>query len=66
MMKKNLVDTDDLKSIGAKATELHVPERWLRNRVAAGEVLSVRIGWNVFVPDSQTEKIKKLAGQREK
>ena len=65
-MKKNLIDADGVKSIGAKATECRVPEIWLRNRVAAGEVLCIRIGWNVFVPESETEKIKKLAAQREK
>ena len=66
MAKKHLVDANGIKSVGAKANECGVPERWLRNRVAAGEVLSVRIGWNVFVPDSETEKIRKLAAQLEK
>jgi hypothetical protein len=66
MAKKTLIDTDGVKSISVKATECGVPERWLRGRVAAGEVLHVRIGWNVFVPESETEKIKKLAAQREK
>ena len=66
MAKKNLIDADDVKPIGAKAAECGVPERWLRNKVASGDVASVRIGWNIFVPDSQTEKIRKLAAQLEK
>jgi len=61
MSKKNLIDADSVKSIGAMAIACGVPERWLRNRVAAGDVLCVRIGWNVFVEDSQIEKIKELA-----
>jgi hypothetical protein len=65
-MKKHLIDVDGVKSIATKANECNVPERWLRNRVAAGEVLCVRVGYNVFVPDSETEKIKRLAARREK
>ncbi len=65
MTKKNLIDADGVKSIGAMATECGVPEKWLRNRVAAGDVPCVRIGWNLFIADSETEKIQKLAAQRE-
>ncbi len=63
-MTKNLIDSNGVKSISVKAGECRVPERWLRNEVAAGRVFCVRIRWNVFVPDSETEKIKKLAAQR--
>jgi hypothetical protein len=64
-MKKLKVDADALKNIPAKAAECGVPERWLRNRIAAGEVSCVRIGWNVFIPDTETNKIKDLAASRD-
>jgi hypothetical protein len=61
MAKRNPIDPDEVKSIGTMAHECNVPERWLRNRVAAREVASRRIGYNLFVPMSEVDKIKKLA-----
>jgi glutamate racemase len=66
MAKKHLIDAESVKSIGIMATECSVAERWLRNKVANGDVASVRVGYNLFVPNSEAEKIKKLAAQREK
>jgi hypothetical protein len=64
-MKKKTIDANDLKNIPAKAAECGVPERWLRNRIAAGDVSCVRIGWNVFIPDTETTRIKDLAASRD-
>ncbi len=66
MSKKNSIDPDSVKSISTTAAEHGVPERWLRNRISAGKIASVRVGWNLFVPVSEATKIRKLAAQREK
>lgn len=64
MKKTTMIDANAVKSIAVKAAECGVPERWLRGRVAAGEVSSVRIGWNVFIADTETAKIRELAANR--
>jgi hypothetical protein len=64
MAKKKLFDADSVKSIGAMAADCAVPERWLRNKVASGDVRSQRVGYNVFVPKSEAAKIKELAKLR--
>ena len=64
MAKQDIIDT--MKTIGTIAYELGVPERWLRNKVANGEIASRRIGYNVLVPITETDKIKKLAQLRRK
>jgi hypothetical protein len=63
-MRKHLVDPKGVRSITAMAIECSVPGRWLRKRVIGGEVACVRIGFNFFIPISETQKIKKLAARR--
>jgi hypothetical protein len=63
---KNLVDANDVKSIGQMATLCGVPERWLRNKVAAGEVESQRVGYNLFIANSEAKKIRNLADRRQR
>ncbi len=66
MSKKKLVDLESLRSIGAASAECEVPPRWLRNKVNNGEVESVRLGgYNVFIPASEIQKIKKLAREEQ-
>jgi hypothetical protein len=57
------IDADGVRNIGATAVAAGVPERWLRDRVAAGDVPCIRIGWNLFVANSEIENIQKLAKQ---
>lgn len=66
MGRQNVIDTGSVRSLGTMAYENGVPERWLRNKVANGEVDSRRIGYNLFIPISETDKIKKLALRRHK
>ena len=66
VMTKRLVDPDGVRPLGAMARECFVPERWLRTRIGAGEVDSVRVGYNIFVPVTEAAQIKQLAAAHRK
>lgn len=55
---------DELVALTEAAKEIDRSREWLRLRVAAGEVRSVRIGRTIGVPRSEIRRLKKtLHGQ---